>query len=882
MSLENQINTIFKIFPWALDAVLVEAVKVQGADNILITQAISNLKTGENLNPDKLAKEVLKAFKENTALEAVKKTASRTNSILSKLTNSSDPIGGFAGLVEETAWAARELTDESADSTKRIRYVGNVLRGIDIAALGLAGSATLLKMMLNFAQEQEKTTRAIIDYGIIATDQNIYSILRDNFAGIGMSQAEAISALGGYGKIITSLSADSVSGFTDFSEFVEDYGKNNTAERFGYRGRDLLVRLADEAKFLTRFNEITELNDESKQTISRGFQTSTALATRYAELTGQQRDGLLEMRQAALEDTDAMIAFNKNSQYMAETYGAGSAERARTSYGQLAMLLPMLGEDISKGLMDGLTRAQSDIIFNESAIDNIQTEIFRQFQILGPEIANMVSEMFSTSITGSYTNPDQLTKDFQDLLIAIRAVPPLQSYSPENEGAVQLQAMAQLVPDSFLTARGEASTARISTIQNIIAGSDDAISAMDNMRRSLLEMYDGLTLDIGDVNTAFSRLTDIFGMVAGMSKDEIEAIAEPIRQRNIQRRVAADQSAINRRAIIQQIEGMTPTEAQQFIEEYARNAGYEIGGSGFRPINISDSTAEEIQAFNSEGGILSFIGKGEGSYAASNRGTQNGRIVGSDMNTVRNGKSLTDMTFEEIFMLQSITDPDNPNRLFAVGRYQIIPGTMQEIWPHSGLKLSDKFTPENQDKLGTLLVAGADDGYRKRGNLSAYIRGESDDLEAAMLDFAMEWASAPDPRTGNSYYGSGNSASHTVQEVATALRAARADYAANRSLVVAETVIPSNTIPSVTETQAVEPRPAGHAGNNWDRRYNATHNTDGTPKNITESEPINTTDEDTGSDEIRSLTINDPEIAEIAVRLAAEIKRQNSGLEMTR
>ena len=891
MSLENQINTIFKIYPWALDAVLIEAVKIQGASNTLITQAISNLKTGEDLDPDKLANEVLAAFKENKSLVAAKKLSARTNSLLSKLVSSADPIGGFAGAIEEIAWSARDVTDAAADGTRRIRGLGGALRGIDLAALSLAGSATLLKIMLNFARDQEKTARIMIDYGLIATDQSIYRTLRDNFAGIGLSQAEAMTLLGNYGKTISSLANDSVSGFTNFSDFVESYSKNDSLGRFGYRGRELMVRLAEEATLLNSLNEITELNATAKLRISKGFQTSAALATRYAELTGQQRDNLLDMRRTALSDSDAIIAFNKNAQYMSETYGEGATERARTSFGQLSMLLPMLGEDISKGLLDGLTRAQMDVNINESAIDNISSEIFRQFQILGPEIANMVSEIFTTSITGSYTSPDQLTTDWQKLIIAIQNVPPLETYTPENEGAVQIQAMAQVVPDAFTKASGADLTARIETIaETITGGADDAVIAMDSMRTSLLEMYDSMTPSIGNINTGFSKLTSLFGYLAGMSDEEITDISRVVEQRNETSRSAATQESIRRRSVMEQIEGMTPAEAQTFMEDYARRSGYSYTGTGFVPLNIRDSTAEEIQALQREGGILAFIGKGEGSYAASNRGTINNTIVGSTMNTIRNGKSLTDMTFAEIFMLQSIDDAANPNRLFAVGRYQIIPETMQEIWPHSGLKLTDKFTPENQDKLGTLLLVGAEDGYTKRRNLSAYIRGESDNLEAAMLDFAMEWASAPDPRTGMSYYGSGNRASHSVQEVATALQAARADYAASRSLVTAETITPSNTAPTLTPTETVPPRPwmwngyipssPRSAQSIWDRQYGATHNTDGTPKNTGDSDTINT--EEDIDNVIRELTVTNPAIVEEALKLVEEFRRQNSTLELTR
>lgn len=174
--------------------------------------------------------------------------------------------------------------------------------------------------------------------------------------------------------------------------------------------------------------------------------------------------------------------------------------------------------------------------------------------------------------------------------------------------------------------------------------------------------------------------------------------------------------------------------------------------------------------------LLTFISSGEGGYESSNRGTSGGRIIGSTNSTTRNGKALTSLTFSEIFELQSISDPRNTQRLFAIGRYQIIPSTLRTVFQASGLSLGDTFNKENQDLLGTILIIGAN-GFVKRPTLAAYIRNTSDDLQGAMLDFAKEWASAPDPRTGRSYYGSGNRSSHSVSEVSSALKQARDDFA---------------------------------------------------------------------------------------------------------
>jgi muramidase (phage lysozyme) len=183
-----------------------------------------------------------------------------------------------------------------------------------------------------------------------------------------------------------------------------------------------------------------------------------------------------------------------------------------------------------------------------------------------------------------------------------------------------------------------------------------------------------------------------------------------------------------------------------------------------QPQTTTQQTTQTSSSVNTQGlGILDFISKGEGGYNSSNRGTRNKKIVGSTSNTVINGKPLTESTIGEIMQAQR-------DGLFAVGRYQMIPTTFKVVVDQLGLTDDQVFTPELQDQMGLQLLLGD-----KRPKLAAYLRGEDVDVNTAMLEFAKEWASVPDPSTGKSYYaGTGNKASHSVSETRAILEATRA------------------------------------------------------------------------------------------------------------
>ena len=211
--------------------------------------------------------------------------------------------------------------------------------------------------------------------------------------------------------------------------------------------------------------------------------------------------------------------------------------------------------------------------------------------------------------------------------------------------------------------------------------------------------------------------------------------------------------------------GPDPSEGQSIIRGLMSKIDDDMG----LPYTRSDT--EQIIALEP---IFKFIEKGEGKYNSSNRGTLGGKIKGSTNRTTRDGKKLTEMTIAEIKEKQAITDPNNSERLFAVGRFQVIPNTLDMAIEGLGLSDDTVFNEETQNKIGKYLIT------EKRKKVGKYLQGDNSvSQDEAMLELAKEFASFPVPKDmsfkrggktvklkkGDSYYGSGNKAQHTVEEV---------------------------------------------------------------------------------------------------------------------
>ena len=159
--------------------------------------------------------------------------------------------------------------------------------------------------------------------------------------------------------------------------------------------------------------------------------------------------------------------------------------------------------------------------------------------------------------------------------------------------------------------------------------------------------------------------------------------------------------------------------------ERRRGAGY----GGGMPVEFDLQGLLNQENFPDFGGLAELVRGGEslgsGLYNAFNGGTTD---TAGEMD-------ITSKTIGEMEQMQADGD------VFAVGAYQFTPNVLTEARVYSGLSKDDIMTPENQDRLfWGMLLSG-----RKRPSLAAYLTGQSDDLNAAHEDLALEFAAIQGP-----------------------------------------------------------------------------------------------------------------------------------------
>jgi hypothetical protein len=199
--------------------------------------------------------------------------------------------------------------------------------------------------------------------------------------------------------------------------------------------------------------------------------------------------------------------------------------------------------------------------------------------------------------------------------------------------------------------------------------------------------------------------------------------------------------------------------------------------------------------------LEALISRGEGSYNSVNRGAAHGYRAGTE--------DLAHMTVAQVMAHQEAQDFN------AVGRYQMIKGTLASAVKALGINGSELFTPQLQDRIFEDYLIG-----QKRHQIADYISGKSDDLNAAVLAASQEWASVAAPAGSRLYHGqtgdgfmsyyagtANNRASISAQEMAATLQAERQKrLGATNATAVASTskVVPGTTMTSVTNAQKAQ------------------------------------------------------------------------------
>ena len=904
--LKQQLDQVYANYPWASEetarklATLSTRNSVKATALAIAIQELHGISGAEKLK--KTISDTASELRTSSAANAAR--VRRTKKYTDRFAGVRGDMSGLDAITELTAAGAEALSAGAgglAGLTSSFPKISAVAKGASWLTGGVAAGAGVVAVFSKLISQQEKELRTMIDLGLVMSDQDNYTTLRDTAAQLGMTLADYNGVMQNTSNVLTGIGSSLQYGSGKLLDFLENPEMFKRMNQFGYAPKQLSMAMADELKQLYELNEVNEFSEIEQNKVVRSFETGNKVGLFLADSLGGRRQELMDSRALIRDNANFKQAMRQNQDFYRDQFGEDAQDNILRFNDVFAMLAgPMLGEELGKELITVMANMANDIQYDDTPINNMSSELIKKMQMLGPGVLEKFIEMSRLGQTNEIKTEEQTIFAMTQMVDLIRKGPILDGLSPDMLEVSKIRAQAMLLEPEMFQGTMADIRARLDAVAGKVDGADDSIDIVGGMSKAFIQAQNLITPGFGTTGEVMNIMatsvdgfasvwTSIFGLDNNINDDSKENSLETIKldtgtiiggsttflpadATKDQRRQAITDSEQRRndlrdenRVLMRQrndvkielaslnLDGKLSTverlrskleeaklqpdkdgsnivnaqndlneaeqelrttrkEAQPLQETLAqveellqRNVqGQKENTQNWGMLTTSeatDSDAPDITApvdGSAVDRLLDFIGKGEGSYNSSNRGTINDRIIGSTHNTNRDGKALKDMTFAEIFELQKIKNPNNVDRLFAVGKYQIIPDTMQEIFPHSGLSLTDKFTEENQDILGKLLLVG-NDGYAKRPKLAAYLQGDTTvTIRDAMLDFAREWASLPHPDTGNSVYGNGNRSSHSIESVATALSKAQLDLERERKATKEQQLSNQETTSSTT------------------------------------------------------------------------------------
>jgi len=201
---------------------------------------------------------------------------------------------------------------------------------------------------------------------------------------------------------------------------------------------------------------------------------------------------------------------------------------------------------------------------------------------------------------------------------------------------------------------------------------------------------------------------------------------------------------------------MSEEDARKAINDYkGRQDGPFNGSAGAdSPVEAAKQALPPVEDLDFGTRLVRQIAEGEGTSEsqAQKRGFNSGYDVPYGYGKYgKPDRPLTEMTVAEVrdFQRKQIAAtrgkvPGTKQGTGAVGKYQVVFGTLKDMQKQLGFKDTDKFSVELQDRIGLALL-------NKRG-YQDYKDGKITKQEF-QKNLAREWASIADPDTGKSYYG---------------------------------------------------------------------------------------------------------------------------------
>lgn len=505
------IEAIHQQYPWASQETMQEIVELfEKTDYKVGTQALKQL----GLEVEQHASNIKKTNKHiKNANTILKSSGESMRGTLRSLERGDDPIEQFTGLLDGVAGGAEEL----AEGFKTVPGVGGLLgRGADFVTSNITVVTATLGAMGGVISNQEKSARAMIDFGMATRNLTDFDRLKTNAALVGQSFNELLQNTQGSTIMLANVDKDMLSANIKFSNMLVDVEKLSGAQGdFGFSVEELSTRFIEEADLMFQLRDLQTLDNTSRDKIWRNLAQSSTMATTLATLTGKDRSALLERRKEALEDVNFRLAMRQNEEYIVRNFGEAAIANLENTQGFLESQAAEISPTLAPMLQETFQRGFKNIQFGRNPITSANEELLGVLSLLPANQAQGILGTLEDMITGRIA-PSELPSAVASIANTIENSPVQRAVDANTQNLQLIQSEVGTAQDRLRNI----TTQQFQDLQNqsVIAteGADDAIDAMDNLRIAFRSSLDTITPGFQGSTTALNFFSDGVDTLGGV------------------------------------------------------------------------------------------------------------------------------------------------------------------------------------------------------------------------------------------------------------------------------------------------------------------------------------------------------------------------------
>jgi hypothetical protein len=530
VNFEKEFQKINAKYPWLKEATLYNAVEVIGND----IKADTKLQEQFNKNKpdpqkfDNVTKSLMKDLVSKGNQQA-KRLKSATRAAL-MIGRSSSPISSTATLVQSAGLAANRLGNGVANSS-RTGLLGDVGGG-SIAAFGIGAAAYSGAMIMygKLMEEQEKASRAMINQGLLVTDVDLFTRMKNTFAEAGMSLNEGMESLGDLIPTFANLGDSSAKVITDFIQGLDTALDSDVIHKFGQRRNVVVRQVSETLTSLRNINSIDDLNQMSMNKVLDRYESNARIIFGVSQLMGVTADSERSSRMEASNNINFIVAMRNSQAAIIDRLGEIGYDNLQQAQSSFVSGLNYLGNEFSTLASNALNRAVYDYDTDTNFRNNIDTELNEVLNLLGPSARQSFIDLGQQLLDGELFGIElEIAK--RDFFNTVRnssdsPIANAQFQIPDGEIDIAREVYNRsfLIGDEFMNATDLELVELAAAGAALTDNADDALVVVDTLAIALRKVYNLMTPGFATTGQAMSYFNDNLQRLVGGTDSLLTAL----------------------------------------------------------------------------------------------------------------------------------------------------------------------------------------------------------------------------------------------------------------------------------------------------------------------------------------------------------------------